>query len=196
MKTFPSHSCKPRRREAGVALAVGLLILLIITVVTVVSLRSSVFELQMARNEEARMSAFERAQSIIDGTVAIASNLIVAGDVGDTNCAGSYYPGCTSTSVTLSNGIPINDPNEPAWEQGRVSVRVERLAPELKPAPRVVGSSANVFEAAQFKVEGTYDARSTREGKASLAQGVMVLVATGRQSNIGSRQTNISSPTP
>ena len=54
------------QRQRGVALAVGLIILLLPTVLGISAMRGSIFELQMARNEEARLSAFERAQSIID----------------------------------------------------------------------------------------------------------------------------------
>ena len=163
--------------QRGVALAFGLLLLVVITIVSIAAMRGSIFELQMARNEEARITAFERAQSIIDGTVAVITNLVVAGQVDDTNCLGTEYTGCDSTTVAL-------DANVDAAISSRASVRVTRLAPEFAPAPPVAGSSANVFEAAQFEVESTYDATSTREGRASLAQGVMVLVATGQQGTL------------
>ena len=42
-------------------------------------MRGSIFELQMARNEESRLIGAERAQSIIDATMTVASNLLVAG---------------------------------------------------------------------------------------------------------------------
>jgi Na+-transporting methylmalonyl-CoA/oxaloacetate decarboxylase gamma subunit len=176
MHTRNLHSLPAKQR--GVALAFGLLILLIITVIGIAALRGSLFELQMARNEESRVTALERAQSIIDATVAVASNLVVAGSVGNTNCVGSAFSGCTTSSVSLDTAMSSG-----AF-QNRSSVRVERLAPEFAPAPRIVGSSVNVFEAAQFRVESTYDARNTREGRASLAQGVMVLVATGQQGTV------------
>jgi len=167
-----------RRPESGVALALALLMLLILTVIGVSSLRSSIFEFQMARNEEARVSAFQRAQSIVDGTVSKTSNLIVAGKVDDTTCIGPYFSGCTATGgITLdttfsATGSPFI---------GRTSVRVTRLAPEYAPAPAWLGASSAAFEAAQFSVEGTYDATDRREGRAGLGQGVMVLVAVGQQ---------------
>jgi len=174
----PQHARIGRQR--GVALAFGLIILLVITVIGIGAMRSSIFELHMARNEEARVTALERAQSIVDATITVASNLLVAGAVGNTNCKGAYYANdnCTSGSVTFDDSL------DDATINARASVRVERLAPEFAPAPRVIGSSVNIFEAAQFAVEGTYDARATREGRATVAQGVMVLVATGQQGTL------------
>ena len=59
------------QRQRGVALAVGLIILLLLTVLGITAMRSSIFELQMARNEESRLTALERAQSIIDAMITV-----------------------------------------------------------------------------------------------------------------------------
>jgi hypothetical protein len=162
-------------REQGVALAFGLLMLLLISVIGIATLRGSLFELNMSRNEESRITALERAQSLVDAAIVVNGNLVVAGKVGDTNCSGAAYPNCTSSNVLLDQSVSNDD------FQNRSSIRIERLAPEFAPAPRIIGSSINVFEAAQFRVESVYDARNTREGRAGVAQGVMVLVATGQQ---------------
>lgn len=180
----------PRRQvgpnsQRGVALAFALMMLVIITVIGVTAMRSSIFELGMARNEEARLAALEKAQSIVDATMTMSSNLLVAGSVGETNCTSGYeYPDdndpCDSYTVTLDDGL--DDPTITTY----ASSRVERLQPEFQAPPAVIGSSITVFEAAQFSVEGTFDARSSRQGASTVAQGVMVLVATGQQGSSSS----------
>ena len=117
-------------RQRGVALAFGLIILLVITVIGIGAMRSSIFELHMARNEEARVTALERAQSIVDATITVASNLLVAGSVSDTNCKGAYYANdnCTSSSVTFDNSLDDATINARASVRCRGNLRRARHA--------------------------------------------------------------------
>lgn len=173
------------RGQRGVALAVSLLILLVLTVITVTAMRSSIFELQMARNEQARVEAFERAQSIIDAVVAVVGNMPVT--------AGYGY--CLATDKISSIVSPDNGSNidckdesiefEPALDEDAVMedavAVVERISPEFVTPPRQVGSSTAVFEGAQFSVTARYDGTESKQGRAELVQGVLVLVPTGQQ---------------
>jgi Tfp pilus assembly protein PilX len=176
------------RRQQGVALVVSLIILLILTVITVTAMRSSIFELQMSRNEQARVEAFERAQSIIDAVIAVVANMPVTSGYGyclasnttstiiDSNTGNAKD--CQDDAVSFPSGLTSTEKD--ALMKDAVAI-VERTAPEFVTAPRVVGSSAAVFQGAQFAVEARYDGTASKQGRVDLVQGVMVLVSTGQQ---------------
>jgi type II secretory pathway pseudopilin PulG len=159
-----------RSKQSGVALAVALSILLVLTVLTVTGMRGSILEQKMARNEQARMEAFEQAQSLIDAVIAIPGNLIVTQGVGYANCT-EMRAGCNTDSITLPNDLDTEE----------AFVRVTRIAPELSEPPPGTGMSAANFDAAHFMVEATYDGTDIKQGMASIVQGTIVLVASGGQ---------------
>lgn len=163
----------PPRRQQGVALAVGLMLLLVLTVIGIGAMRSSVLELQMARNEESRVSAFQRAQSLIDGTIANTSNLVVSGEVGDVACLSKDVAPdvCDNGTVTLIGDL-LTTPHDL-----RSHVYVKRIGPSdgLVRAPRGLGFSVD-FDAALFEVGSEYDARDAKLGRSALGQGVMVII--------------------
>jgi hypothetical protein len=177
MRGYRRRGVRGPGRQSGVALAVGLMLLLVLTVIGIGAMRSSLMELQMARNEESRSSSFQRAQSLIDATLSNTSNMIVSGAVGDVTCqqkdigkrASPSSNACTAGSVTLLADL-IAAPHDV-----RSSVFVERLSPEFTPAPRGLGFSVD-FDAAQFQIDSEYDARTAKLGRSALAQGVMVIV--------------------
>lgn len=158
--------------QRGVALAVGLLLLLLLTVISVTSMRSSIFELQMARNEESRISAFERAQSIIDAIISDISNMI-GSEIGDTNCT-TNVAGCTSDSVSIADEIMV------APHDARTAAIVTYTSC-LDTVPRRLNVSEDEFDSAQFSVESRYDATADRQGRSALVQGVMVIIRQGPQ---------------
>lgn len=165
--SVPSH-----RRQQGVALAVGLMILLLLTILGVTSMRGSIFELQMARNEESRISAFERAQSIIDSTISLTNNLKGA-EHGDTNCTDNVAD-CTYSDLSLDDELVV------APHGTRTSAKVTYMSC-LDKIPRRLNASEDEFDSAQFKVEGTYDAADARLGRSSLVQGVLLVIRQGPQ---------------
>jgi Tfp pilus assembly protein PilX len=149
--------------------------LLILTVIGVGAMRSSLFELQMSRNEESRMSTFQRAQSLVDATVGNTSNTVVSGQVGDVICM-QKDANVTWNGMTCGQGtLHVIDDLITAPHDQRSTVFVKRLAPDFVPAPRGLGFSVD-FDAAQFEVSAMYDASSAKLGRSSLAQGVMVIV--------------------
>lgn len=166
------------RSQRGVALAFSMIMLLVLTVISIVSLRSSIFEGRMARNEETRISAFQRAQSTVDVTISDVDNMIVAGNVDDSSCRGDFFPVFPSTECNTANTL--------VWDAAFTiaddsSARVVRMAPDLAPPPPIIGATADLFQAAQFKVEGVYDGRAGQQGASGVAQGVMILVVVGAQ---------------
>lgn len=155
---------------------IALVFLTILTLGVSASMRMSTMGLQMASNEEIRVSTFEMAQSIIDEVVGDPANMVVSGDLGFVNCTANVN-GCTATTVVIdSNLLPAN-------KAGNAKVIIQRVGPALTPAPRGINSSADAFFAARFEVDATYDGTSTNEGKVGIVQGVLVLVPRGAQTN-------------
>ena len=159
-------------RQRGVALAVGLIILLLITVLGITAMRSSIFELQMARNEEARLSAFERAQSIIDAVIDRPANL-KGGEPGETNC-NENVDDCDHADVAIEDDL-IEPPHDERT-QARVTYRYCRGK-----VPRRLNVSEDEFDGAWFSVEGAYDASDAKLGRSALDQGVLVVIRQGPQ---------------
>ena len=108
-----------RGQQQGVALAVGLMLLLVLTVLGIGAMRSSLLELQMSRNEESRVSSFQRAQSLIDGTVANTSNLVVSGQVGDVVCLAKDVGKnlCTEGTLSLNTDLTQAPVPEIPWRE-------------------------------------------------------------------------------
>jgi len=160
------------REQRGVALAVALIMLLLLTVLGITAMRGSIFELQMARNEESRLSAFERAQSIIDAVIARPANL-KGGDAGDTNCYG-IPSGCDHADVTLDDDLLT----QPYADRTQARVTYNYCRGKV---PRALNVSEDEFDGAWFAVEGTYDATDAKLGRSALEQGVLVLIRQGPQ---------------
>lgn len=167
-----------RESQRGVALAVSLMLLLLITVLGITAMRSSILELYMARNEAARISAFERAQSLVDGLFeSIATNFEVS-NVGDTRCYNKT--GCTGGLGALSPAAELVDD---ATEAARSAISV-RYRSCFAGVPAVIGggTSIDVLDTVEFQVEASYDASSAKQGRAEVGQGVLVLIPSGDQS--------------
>lgn len=162
---------KPASSQQGAALFMALMFLVIITMLSLSAMRSSVMELRMAGNAESKAAAMQRAQSIIDATVARPSNTPVVGDVLETTC----LPGssCTRNNISLKDGAMFQD----EVDNGFIDVTVTRLAPLSKPAPRTQGYSLKGFQVATFQVQGQYDAASAGLGRAEIVEGLLVLIS-------------------
>lgn len=126
----------------------------------------------MAGNAEARAFAGQRAQAIVDATLAIVDNTPVIGDVGDTTCM-SGATGCTRTSLTLADTAAF----QTELDADYIDVVVTRLSPLEKPSPRATGYSGASYSVATFEVSGNYDGSADGFGSARIVEGVMVLVA-------------------
>lgn len=157
-------------RERGAALITALIFLVVITMLSLTSMRSSMMELRMATNDEARVSAFQSAQSVVDATFADSSNTPVVGNVGYRNCTATVA-GCDAYDIALADGIFATE-----VANGDVTVVVERLGPEERPAPRGLETSATWFASVVFSVQGTYDRADEGLGSTTIEQGVMVLI--------------------
>jgi Tfp pilus assembly protein PilX len=162
-----------RSKQRGVALAVSLIMLLLLTVIGVTAMRSSIFESQMARNEEARIGAFERAQSIIDSVIDDVANMRGA-EPGDTNCTAGHVPDCTTELIELDDDLTAEEHGD------RSSAAVTYLSC-LDSVPRRLNVSEDEFDSAQFQIEGRYDGVEAKQGRSTLAQGTLIIVRQGPQ---------------
>lgn len=159
--SFTSHG-----RERGVALAISLIMLLLLTVIAVTAMRSSIFELQMSRNEESRINSFEQAQSIVDSVLSDASNL-PASTPGDTNCTANVDD-CTTNDVTLADEL---DEPESAAVVTYMSCRNQ--------VPTRLGYSTKDYDSAHFRVDASYDATAKKQGRSALVQGSLTVIPEG-----------------
>lgn len=156
-------------RQHGTVLPTALVFLLLISLIAFASTRSGLMDLRIATNEELRISSFEFAQSVVDATAADPTNTRVIGSVG--------YRNCTSTLSCDSNDVVLADSYQAARvASGDITVEVERLAPELRPPPRGIESSADKFDTAAFSVNAQVGATDAEMGAAQVEQGVLVLV--------------------
>jgi Tfp pilus assembly protein PilX len=164
------HEVKRPDTQQGVALAVALIILVGVTVVSLSMLATSMLEVVMAGSDEARTTAFQKAEAGIDAVASDTNNLQVIGNVGYKNCtsgfASKYGGTCNATSVAL--------PNDYDATGSEISVR--REAPLEQCPPRAMSTSCDSFGVATFSLDSRFDATQSRGGRVELTQGYMLLV--------------------
>jgi Tfp pilus assembly protein PilX len=160
-------------KQRGVALAICLIMLLLLTIIGITAMRSSIFETRMARNEESRIRAFERAQSIIDSVISNVSNLQGA-EIGNTFCT-TNMTGCTNTGVKLSSDLTTG-------LYGARSKAKVTFSSCMDDVPRRLNVSEDEFDSANFMVESEYNAIADQQGRSAIAQGVLVIIRQGPQS--------------
>ncbi len=156
--------------QRGVTMAVALVILIGVSVVSLSALTTTMWELVMAGSEEARMSAFHRAQNGIDAAIVNSGNFPVGESVGYRNCtsgfASKYDETCDDSSVTLPSTYDATD----------TEVAVVVVAPADNCPPRVMSTSCENFTVASFSIDSRHDATAARGGRADLMQGYLVLL--------------------
>lgn len=159
--------------ERGAALFTALIILVAITVAALASLGTSLMELRMSANEEARMSAVQSAQAAIDNVVSAHDAAVdakqdaqmifkITGTVGYTSCTANWATQ-TSTSCNTST-IALTAPLDssatgPNW------LRSERKSD----AVNTVGGKCTTT--ALFEVTSVYDLSTLGRGRAEIVQG-------------------------
>lgn len=156
-------------KQRGVVLAVSLILLIGVTLVSLASLHTGLTEIIMSGNEEAKTTAFQKAQSGVESIVADESNFEVVGSVGSTDCTASMSgETCTQTGLTFPTGFDSTQ----HW------AKTERLNPEFACPPRVFATSCDIFQVAHFSVDSRFTDVVKRGGRSQIVQGFMVLVPT------------------
>jgi hypothetical protein len=162
------------RRQRGTALLMALVLLFLMSIAALGALRFSSLGVKLGSNEELAVEAFQKAQSVIDATISDPDNVRVQGTVGTRFCSAGVS-GCSGLyTIELPGGLFADE-----IAAGKVTVEVERLAPELSPPPRATGSSLVRFKAARFRIEGVYDEADAGLGRDEADQGVLILVPSG-----------------
>lgn len=166
-------------QQRGAALFTALMFLIMITMLSLTAMRSSVLELRMASNQELKNTAFQRAQAIIDSTIADSANMPTLGAVDSTNCLPNDAAACTSKTVNLADAFLADETHltDGDEDNGHMLARVTRLAPLEAPAPRAIGTSASIYSVATFEIRGKYDMTDLGQGGSEIVEGVMVLIA-------------------
>lgn len=159
-----------RTGQRGAALITALIFLVIITMLSLSAMRSSILELRQSSNDEVRVAAFETTMGIIDAIIDTPANLAVVGEVGYLNCT-ALETGCSETTLTFTGGLYDTE-----IDDGDVRIRVERLSPLFRPPPRGIGTSARQLTAAAFKIEAEFNQAAIGQGRAALAQGIVIVV--------------------
>lgn len=162
------------RRQTGATLLIALILMALVTIGAAATLRFSASGLRVAVNEELRSDAFQRAQSLVDGVLAVPQNLMVTLAIGETNCVASVS-GCDENSLVLRDyaGGAVTATQLSSWDS---EVLLRRVAPETSTPPRATGYSAVRFQAAYLQVESRYDGTADGWGQAALNEGVTVIV--------------------
>lgn len=178
MTTLRHHRTVRAARQTGAALFTALMFLIVLTLISLAAMRSSTLEMRMASNDEARLTAFQRTQAVIDATIAVTDNVQVIGDVGRRVCTGTAAADtpdgedCDVYGIDLADDTYDTDVND-----GIIKVAVTRLSPAESPAPRALGTSAAVYSVATFKIDALYDGTEDGLGRGRIVEGVMVLIS-------------------
>ncbi len=157
---------------------VSLVFLLLMTIVAISAMKTGIFELLMSSNEQARIEAFQRAQSIMDDIFSEPDNIPVTGNIGDRFCDTTATVGsndCVKNEISIATGLA-------AAGNETVDYYVQRVGPLYSPPPRLrstAGFSASAYTSARFEIDVDYDGTQDRAGRSQLAQGVLVLLPGG-----------------
>lgn len=165
------------RCQRGAILMVSLMFLLLLTIIAVSAMKTGIFELLMASNEQSRVEAFQRAQSIVDDIFANPDNIPIYGNVDDRFCSTAPLDAtdCVKTEISIDADLDVKG-NE------KINYYVQRVGPLYSPPPRVktLTVSATAYTSARFEIAVDYDGTKDRAGRAQLGQGVLVILPSGK----------------
>jgi len=128
----PMHPLRPRVRQQGAALAIGLILLLVLTILAVSGVVTSTLELRMVGNQQQQERAFQSADTGIERAFAAAT-----------------------FSTTLNRAVPRTpvDPAEPAGDAFEYSLRFE--SESSMPTVPTGYSLGSGFQAYHFVIDST-----------------------------------------
>jgi hypothetical protein len=148
---------------------VCLLVLLLLALLGTTVARTSLLHLQMAGNDETRLSALQQAMAVVDAVLETGAGMELSAAVGHRACTPQAGPQPCDAGMAL----PATLPSPP----GRLDAVVERLAPVAIRMPRMseeAASSTVFYRVARFEVGGIYDGTTEGLGRAAVTQGVLV----------------------
>jgi len=169
----------PGRRQDGIALATALIFLIVITVLGLATVRMSTTELRLSRNEQLRVQSLETSQAIVDAVITDPGNTPVRAGSEYTICFDSGDAGGQKSCPAENAGLnldPDGGDTPPELFSKGVYAEVQRLEPELTPAPGRLMTSLDKFSTAAFSVRGQYSRTQAGLGSADIEQGLIKLV--------------------
>lgn len=171
------HSPGRPGKARGAVLVVALIFLLLLALVGVTVMQTSMFETQMAGNDQFKEEAFQRAEAVAAAIPAdlpnVANNFTTAGGVGWTVCkTGATAAMCDENKITVDSSVSTV-PSGVALDY-----YVVRQAPEFAKKPhkrrsedKACGISCTYY---YFEVVATYDSGDTRLGNATVVHGIEI----------------------
>lgn len=172
---FPSAL---KDKQNGVVLLVALVLLVVVTVLGLSGMSTTTLEYLMSSNQQARVNAFQQAESGIDAVSSDLTNFPVAGVLGATRCTAGFdnsrYTNASSEVTCGSYDVSVPTSFDLTYSRADIT----RIPPLLSPAPRYFETSAERMKVATFEVDSRYDARKIKGGRAQHDQGIIVTVLT------------------
>jgi hypothetical protein len=161
------------KKQDGAVLIIGLVFMLLITVVATSSMRSSTLNVLMSMNDQIRVEATEKAQSIIDLVIDGNKSQTFSGDldIGEANCSAN-----ASDNACVQYSLSIYGPSVSTGDGEEISYMVKR---SYNATPRLTEEEASSSNFHIFEIYGEYDGRDVREGWSRIVQGVMVSSESG-----------------
>jgi hypothetical protein len=170
--------------NSGAVLLLAMVFLLLHGMLAGTGMQTSIMELQMAANNQFREQAFQQAQAIAAATVQNSSNFDLSGRVGFTVCNRS----ASDLSCDESQFVNVDPSLEIAPEGVAISYQVTRKGPLLASGlpfrqPQGSVSSALAYDAAIYEARVVVDGSDINLGRAEVAQGVALLLASSTGSS-------------
>ena len=157
-------------RERGSALIVAIIFLVVLGLLGLASMNTSRLELRMANNTEARTTALQAAQALLDAIAAIPAMTPVTGGAGFRVCTPGVVP-CNSETIYMPDG-----PLTPFVADGSLWATARITAPSNSPPPRGLGFSADKFAATPFEATATFDRAADGLGSATVTEGMILIL--------------------
>ena len=167
--TVPTHAS-----QRGAALLISLIVMSIILLLVTSATRYTMASLKMSLNDEIRVSTREWTQAVMDGAISIPANFPMDTLADHANCSATYpadeHSPCDSFSARLPAEVMAH------LGQSQAHFRAERLAPDLTPPPRGLGTSLRAFGVARYELEAVLDRRDDGLGHARIREGLIVIL--------------------
>ena len=177
-------------RARGVVLLIAMVFLLLLSIIAVTTMRSSIFELLMTGNEQARVEAFQKAQAIVEAIGNTDANYSVQGVTGFMRCSGIHREAAGDCNDVL---LVLNEPNLVAVLNNAdyTEFDITELY-SVEPPPRLSAemSTGAGGSATFWSTRGLYDDRANRLGESEIMLGSMKIYPGAGQSG----QKTISGP--
>ena len=169
------------KQQSGVVLIVALVFLALIALISTTSMVSSRLEMFMSANEQARLDAVQRAQSIVDALGNQDDSFRVT-SLGYLRCNSGHAGSDCDTSANLA--LANSDVSTLIAGADDLAYSAEFYYEAANVPPASLGSgnaSGGAYGAAYFDIQVFYDSASSRGGRTEISQGIGVRIPNSTQ---------------